>query len=29
VSEGAILVDGQDVRRFAVADYRRHVGLVL
>ncbi len=29
VTEGAILVDGTDIRRFAVADYRRHVGLVL
>jgi ATP-binding cassette subfamily B protein len=29
VSDGAILVDGTDVRRFAVADYRRHIGLVL
>jgi len=29
VSEGAIRVDGTDIRRFAVADYRRHVGLVL
>lgn len=29
VSEGAILVDGTDVRSFAVADYRRHIGLVL
>ncbi|MDA7416798.1 ABC transporter ATP-binding protein [Xenophilus arseniciresistens] len=29
VSEGAILVDGTDIRRYAVADYRRHVGLVL
>lgn len=29
VSEGAILVDGKDIRAFAVADYRRHIGLVL
>ena len=29
VSEGAILVDGVDIRAFAVADYRRHIGLVL
>ena len=29
VSEGAILVDGADIRSFAVADYRRHIGLVL
>src|SRR5262249_46082281 len=29
VSEGAILVDGTDIRRFGVADYRRHIGLVL
>lgn len=29
VSEGAILVDGVDLRRFAVADFRRHIGLVL
>jgi ATP-binding cassette subfamily B protein len=29
VSEGAIAVDGIDIRRFAVADYRRHIGLVL
>ncbi len=29
VSEGAILVDGVDVRRFAVSDFRRHIGLVL
>ena len=29
VSEGSIQVDGVDVRRFAVADYRRHIGLVL
>ena len=29
VSEGAILVDGIDVRELAVADYRRHIGLVL
>ena len=29
VSEGTILVDGTDIRRYAVADYRRNVGLVL
>jgi len=29
VSDGAIVVDGTDIRRFAVADYRRHIGLVL
>ena len=29
VSDGSIQVDGTDIRRFAVADYRRHVGLVL
>jgi len=29
VSEGSIAVDGTDIRRFAVADYRRHIGLVL
>ncbi|TFZ04478.1 ABC transporter ATP-binding protein [Ramlibacter rhizophilus] len=29
VSEGAIKVDGTDIRRFAVADFRRHIGLVL
>ncbi|MES2530296.1 MAG: ABC transporter ATP-binding protein, partial [Pseudomonadota bacterium] len=29
VTDGSIAVDGIDIRRFAVADYRRHVGLVL
>ncbi|MFN7154213.1 MAG: ABC transporter transmembrane domain-containing protein [Acidovorax sp.] len=29
VSDGSIQVDGIDIRRFAVADYRRHIGLVL
>ena len=29
VSDGAILIDGTDLRRFGVADYRRHIGLVL
>jgi len=29
VTDGAIQVDGTDIRRYAVADYRRHVGLVL
>jgi ATP-binding cassette subfamily B protein len=28
-SEGSIAVDGVDVRRFGVSDYRRHIGLVL
>ncbi len=28
-SDGAILVDGIDLRRLRVADYRRHIGLVL
>ncbi len=28
-SDGAIRVDGTDIRRFGVADYRRHIGLVL
>ncbi|RMX00985.1 ABC transporter ATP-binding protein [Allofranklinella schreckenbergeri] len=28
-SEGAILCDGIDLRHIAVADYRRHIGLVL
>ncbi len=28
-TEGAILVDGVDIRHYAVADYRRHIGLVL
>jgi ATP-binding cassette subfamily B protein len=28
-AEGAILVDGVDIRSYAVADYRRHIGLVL
>jgi ATP-binding cassette, subfamily B, bacterial len=28
-SEGAIRVDGVDIRRYGVADYRRHIGLVL
>ncbi|MFZ4878277.1 ABC transporter ATP-binding protein [Janthinobacterium sp. Mn2066] len=28
-SEGAILLDGVDIRSFAVADYRRNIGLVL
>ncbi|MFM8461007.1 MAG: ABC transporter ATP-binding protein, partial [Polynucleobacter victoriensis] len=27
--DGAITVDGIDLRRFSVADYRRHIGLVL
>ncbi|MGE0802559.1 MAG: ABC transporter ATP-binding protein [Lautropia sp.] len=29
VAEGRITLDGTDIRRFAVADYRRHIGLVL
>ena len=29
VSDGAIMVDGVDLRRMAVTDYRRHIGLVL
>ncbi len=29
VSDGAILIDGTDIRRFAVAEYRKHIGLVL
>ena len=29
VSEGAIKVDGVDIRSFAIADYRRNIGLVL
>jgi ATP-binding cassette subfamily B protein len=29
VSEGAILVDGIDIRSLPVAEYRRHIGLVL
>ncbi|HEY1131043.1 MAG TPA: ABC transporter ATP-binding protein [Roseateles sp.] len=29
VTEGAIKVDGMDLRRIKVADYRRHIGLVL
>ncbi|CAN5846191.1 ABC transporter ATP-binding protein [soil metagenome] len=29
VSEGAILLDGVDIRSFPVSDYRRHIGLVL
>jgi ATP-binding cassette subfamily B protein len=29
VSEGAILIDGVDLRSVRVADYRRHIGLVL
>ena len=29
VAEGAILVDGIDIRSFAVSDYRRHIGIVL
>jgi len=29
VSEGAILIDGVDIRSVPVTDYRRHIGLVL
>ncbi len=29
VTDGGISVDGTDIRRFRVADYRRHIGLVL
>ncbi len=29
VAEGAILVDGVDVRSFPIEEYRRHIGLVL
>lgn len=29
VTEGAILVDGRDIRDFRVGDYRRNIGLVL
>jgi ATP-binding cassette subfamily B protein len=29
VSEGAILIDGTDIRSVKLADYRRHIGLVL
>jgi ATP-binding cassette subfamily B protein len=29
VSDGRILLDGTDIRRFRVADFRRHIGLVL
>jgi len=29
VTDGSIKLDGVDIRRFAVADYRRHIGLVL
>lgn len=29
VAEGAILVDGHDIRSYGIADYRRHIGIVL
>ncbi|MFN7835047.1 MAG: ABC transporter ATP-binding protein [Burkholderiaceae bacterium] len=29
VAEGAILLDGVDIRALAIGDYRRHIGLVL
>ena len=29
VADGAILVDGVDIRSFPIADYRRHIGIVL
>ena len=28
-ADGAILVDGVDIRSFSIADYRRHIGIVL
>ncbi|MEI9949750.1 MAG: ATP-binding cassette domain-containing protein [Pseudomonadota bacterium] len=28
-SSGAVLVDGTDIRRIGLADYRRHIGIVL
>lgn len=28
-TDGGLLVDGTDIRRFGVTDYRRHIGLVL
>jgi ATP-binding cassette subfamily B protein len=29
VAEGAILVDGHDIRSYSIPDYRRHIGIVL
>jgi ATP-binding cassette subfamily B protein len=29
VAEGAILVDGNDIRSYGINDYRRHIGIVL
>jgi ATP-binding cassette subfamily B protein len=29
VNEGAVLVDGHDIRQFALEEYRRHIGIVL
>ena len=29
VAEGAVLVDGTDIRSFPIEEYRRHIGLVL
>ncbi|SIN78607.1 ATP-binding cassette, subfamily B [Singulisphaera sp. GP187] len=29
VSDGAILVDGVDIRSYAISEYRRHIGIVL
>lgn len=29
VSDGAVLVDGVDIRRYTVSDFRQHIGLVL
>jgi ATP-binding cassette, subfamily B, bacterial len=29
VAEGAVLVDGHDIRSFTISEYRRHIGLVL
>ena len=29
VTEGAILIDGVDIRSLPVAEYRKHIGLVL
>jgi ATP-binding cassette subfamily B protein len=29
VSEGAVLVDGTDIRSFPISEYRRHIGIVL
>ncbi|MGE0609141.1 MAG: ABC transporter ATP-binding protein [Pirellulales bacterium] len=29
VSSGSVMVDGHDVRQYGIADYRRHIGIVL